>query len=139
MADSYIAAALRRSATRRARERCEYCQLHQDDTPFTHQIDHVIPRKHGGPTTSLNLALSCLECNRHKGSDLTSLDPDTHAITPLFNPRAQMWAEHFALEGARIVGLTASGRATVSLLRLNDSRRVMQRQVLIGLGRYPPP
>jgi hypothetical protein len=60
-------------------------------------------------------------------------------ITPLFNPRAQTWAEHFALEGPQVVGLTAVGRATAALLRMHDARRVMQRQRLIGVGRYPPP
>jgi hypothetical protein len=113
--------------------------LHQDDVPLTHQIDHIIPRKHGGPTANRNLALACLECNRNKGSDLTSIDPATGVTTPLFNPRAQTWAEHFALAGPIIVGLTAVGRATVALHRLNDTRRVLQRQLLIGVGRYPPP
>jgi HNH endonuclease len=135
----HIPAALRRRVRQRAQERCEYCQLHQDDVPLTHQIDHIIPRKHGGPTAHRNLARACLECNRHKGSDLTSIDPTTRVTTPLFNPRDQTWAEHFALAGPMIVGLTAVGRATVALLRMNDTRRVMQRQLLIGVGRYPPP
>jgi HNH endonuclease len=139
MSTRYIPAALRRRVRQRAQERCEYCQLHQDDVPLTHQIDHIIPRKHGGPTVHLNLALACLECNRNKGSDLTSIDPATNVTTPLFNPRAQTWAEHFALADPQIVGLTAVGRATVALLRMNDARRVLQRQLLIGVGRYPPP
>jgi hypothetical protein len=68
---------------------------------------------------------------------LTAIDPVNGAITPLFNPRSQAWQEHFALEGPRIVGLTAIGRATVALLRLNAPRRVMQRQLLMRVGRYP--
>jgi hypothetical protein len=54
----------------------------------------------------------------------------------LFNPRAQLWNEHFSLEGVRIVGQTPTGRATVVLLRLNDPARLIQRQALIEAGRY---
>jgi len=135
----YIPVALRRGVMQRAKGRCEYCLLHQDDVPLAHQIDHIIPRKHGGYTVSHNLALACLTCNRRKGSDLTAIDPATGAITPLFNPRAQTWEAQFTLAGTQIGGLTAVGRATVALLRLNEPRRVRQRQLLIRLGRYPPP
>jgi hypothetical protein len=106
--------------------------------PFTHQIDHLIPLKHGGQTVSANLALACLECNRYKGSDLTALDPLDGTIHPIFNPHTQVWSEHFGLEGARIIGQTPIGRATVALLRLNDRTRLLQRQILIEAGRYPP-
>ena len=135
----YIPTALRPPVVQRAKQRCEYCLLHQEDVPFSHHIDHIIPLKHGGHTASNNLALACLECNRRKGSDLTAIDPVNGAITPLFNPRSQAWQEHFALEGPQIVGLTAMGRATAALLRLNAPRRVMQRQFLMHVGRYPPP
>ncbi len=137
MSRAHISAALRRTVTERAGERCEYCLLHQDDTPFTHHIDHLIPLKHGGQTTRNNLALACLDCNRHKGSDLSAIDPVDGTITLLFNPRLHVWQEHFAFEGARIVGQTSTGRATVALLRLNDRLRVLQRQVLMETGRYP--
>ena len=138
MPSIYIPVALRRRVRQRAQERCEYCLLHQDDVPLSHHIDHILPRKHGGHTVSSHLALACLECNRGKGSDLSTIDPATGAITPLFNPRAHMWQEHFALEGAQIVGLTSVGRATVILLQFNEPRRVIQRRVLIEVGRYPP-
>jgi hypothetical protein len=129
---------MRRFVVERAGGRCEYCLLHQDDTPLVHHVDHLIPLKHGGQTASNNLALACLDCNRHKGSDLSAIDPVTGAILPLFNPRLHTWYEHFAFEGVRIVGQTPIGRATVVLLRLNDYPRVLQRQVLIEAGRYPP-
>jgi hypothetical protein len=32
---------------------CEYCQLHQDDSRSTFEVDHVIARKHGGKTVSI--------------------------------------------------------------------------------------
>lgn len=138
MTRSHIPDALRRLVVERAQGRCEYCLLHQDDLPFSHHIDHIISLKHGGRTEIDNFALACLDCNRYKGSDLSAIDPTDGSISPLFNPRLQVWKEHFALEGARIVGTTTVGRATIALLRLNDRTRVMQRQVLIEAGRYPP-
>jgi len=138
MPRSAIPAELRRLVSARAQGACEYCLLHQDDTQFAHQMDHVIAVKHGGQTVSDNLALACLKCNRYKGSDLTAIDPVDGVIVQLFNPRAQIWSEHFTLDGARLVGLTQTGRATVALLQLNDRARLMQRRGLIMAGRYPP-
>lgn len=138
MPSRHIPAALRHRVIQRAQERCEYCLLHQDDVPFSHHLDHILPRKHGGDSVSENLALACLECNRYKGSDLTAIDPANGAISLLFNPRSHMWEVHFTLEGTHIAGLPAVGRATVSLLRFNAPRRVTQRQLLMSIGRYPP-
>ena len=56
-----------------------------DDAPY--EIDHIIARKHCGPTIASNLALSCFYCNSFKGSDLSSLDPQTRKLTPLFHLR----------------------------------------------------
>ncbi len=134
-----ISAALRQLVVERAAGRCEYCLVHQGVSPFVHEVDHIIASKHGGQTTSKNLALACLPCNRHKGSDLTSIDPNSGEIVRLFNPRVQSWADHFSLDGARIVGLTPTGRATIFLLRLNSSIRLVERQALIEQGLYHPP
>jgi 5-methylcytosine-specific restriction endonuclease McrA len=112
--------------------------IHDEDSYFPHEPDHVIAEKHGGATTFENLAWACALCNRYKGTDLASIDPHTHHITALFNPRSQQWSRHFRLHGARIEPLTAAGRATERLLRLNDQRRIDERLLLIGLGHYPP-
>jgi hypothetical protein len=130
--------ALHRLVVKRAGNRCEFCLIHQDDVPQQHEIDHLVARKHGGQTVAANLALTCLSCNRYKGSDQTAIDPETQILVPLFNPRVQTWADHFMLVDARIVGLTPMGRATVNLLRLNLSTRVDIRRLLIEKGRYPP-
>lgn len=137
MSPGTIPAALRRFVTERAGGRCEYCLVHQDVSPFTHEVDHLVARKHGGPTVSENLALACLLCNRRKGSDLTSIDLVSGEIVTLFNPRVQSWSDHFSLEGAHIVGLTPTGRATVFLLALNAPVRLVERQTLIERGLYP--
>lgn len=131
-----IPSALRTYVEKRARERCEYYLRHQDDSAVTHELDHIIARKHGGKTEADNLALACLFCNRNKGADLTSVDPASGLTVPLFNPRTHIWKDHFELIGARIVGVTPIGRATVRLLRFNDPLRVSERLSLIESGRF---
>ena len=84
-------AGLRREVVERAENRCEYCLIHQDDAIASHQIDHVIAEKHGGATEAENRALSCMLCKMRKGSDLSSVDPMSGDVVPLFNPRTQIW------------------------------------------------
>jgi len=103
-------------------------------TLAAHEIDHVIAEKHGGPSDADNLALACALCNGFKGSDLASIDVDTGAIVPLFNPRRDRWTEHFRLVVGRIELLTPSGRATVRLLQLNHPDRVEERELLVAAG-----
>ena len=134
-----VSRALRLPVHDRARGRCEYCLIDAQDSPFDHQVDHVIPLKHGGRTRTDNLALACIEDNRRKGSDLSAIDPESGAIVPLFDPRRQVWAEHFTLRGAWIEGRTATGRATAALLQLNAPLRLLAREALAAAGRYPPP
>ena len=110
-----ISAALRREVRERAKERCEYCLLTESQAFGPHEPDHLIALKHGGVTSSANLVLACLDCNRFKGSDIASLDPLTGELVALFNPRTQNWSEHFQLNGAQIIPLSATGRATERL------------------------
>ena len=82
-----IAASLRQYVARRAGWRCEYCLLHEDDSFAPHQPDHVISRKHEGPTVAANLALACIRCNARKGSDMGTLGSDGVRLVRLFHPR----------------------------------------------------
>lgn len=132
-------AAMRRQVVDRAQNRCEYCLIHQDDAVATHQIDHVLAEKHGGSTTLENLACSCMPCNLRKSSDLSSVDPATGAIVPLFNPRTQSWSEHFRFEGVQVVGLSPEGRASVAFFQLNSYDRMSERRELMAAGRFQPP
>ena len=115
---------------------CEYCGIHQN-TLYAHEVDHIIPEKHRGETNVDNLCLACFSCNRHKGSDFASFDPDTDDVTALFNPRQDKWADHFRLSNVDIVPLAARGRVTVYILKLNDETRIRARQALADSGRYP--
>jgi hypothetical protein len=114
----------------RAGNRCEYCQLHQDDSPLAAlHVEHVLPKIHGGPDALENLALACIDCNLRKGTNLTGIDPETEQVTELFHPRRHLWAEHFAWRGIHIVGRTPIGRTTVRVLRMNSEDQLALRSV----------
>ncbi len=134
---SYLPAALRRQMRERAADRCEYCMLAEEDAYLPHEPDHIIAEKHGGTDKLENLALACFDCNRFKGSNIASLDPVGGELTPLFNPRMQKWSEHFEARGGEIIPLTAVGRVTERILRLNLPARVEVREMLAEMGDYP--
>ncbi len=126
---------LRQLVRQRAGDRCEYCGLRQEHDQFHRfHVEHIMARQHGGRDDPENLALACHQCNLHKGPNLSGLDPDSNRMTRLFHPRRDRWTEHFAQEGARIVGLTAVGRATAWLLEMNSEERVELRRLVMELG-----
>ncbi|MDF0553258.1 HNH endonuclease signature motif containing protein [Kamptonema sp. UHCC 0994] len=125
---TYISIGLRRYVEERASHCCEYCLQPADLSFFPHEVDHIVAVKHRGTTDADNLAFACWRCNRYKGTDLGSFDPQTGAFSFLFNPRTQQWSFHFALEDARIVGLTPEGRTTANLLQFNSEERLAERR-----------
>jgi HNH endonuclease len=133
MSATHIPIALRRAVRERANECCEYCLIPESMTWAVHTVDHIIAEKHGGATSTENLAIACTICNSRKGSDLASIDEQTGAIAPLFHPRRDRWTEHFRLVRGRIEPLSATGRATVRLLRLNEQQRVEERELLVEI------
>lgn len=133
----HVPAALRREVAQRAGHACEYCRVHENDTFFGCEIEHIISLKHGGVTESTNLAYACLFCNRHKGTDIAAIDRDTGELCRLFHPRHDRWSDHFAVEGTTIRPLTAVGRTTARLLMLNAADREIERAALIAAGRFP--
>ena len=137
MSTTYISVALRRQVYERAEGCCEYCRIPEAATFAVHEIDHIIAEKHGGSTTEDNLALACTICNKYKGSDLASLDPETGEIIGLYHPRQDKWAEHFQIQGAELIHVTVKGLVTIKLLQLNRREKVAERQVLIQAGIFP--
>lgn len=127
MSDTYIPAALRRFVAARAEWRCEYCGIAEADTWFGCEVDHIVSEKHGGRTEAENLALACLPCNRHKGSDVATVREDGTVIE-LFHPRRHPWDGHFKAEGLHLAGRTEVGQATVRLLRMNLPERLEERR-----------
>ena len=115
-----IAPRIRAEVRERAHNACEYCHLHQDDSPLAVlHIEHIIPRIHGGTDDLDNLALACIDCNLHKGTNLTGIDPHSNEVTELFHPRLQDWEEHFEWQGIHLVGKTGTGRTTIRVLNMN--------------------
>ena len=74
------------------------------------------------------------DCNAYKGPNLTSVDPESNECVHLFNPRIDRWAEHFAVSGPLLNGLTPIGCATVTLLQMNAPERVEMRAELLKSG-----
>lgn len=136
---SYIRSELRRLVHERAGGICEYCLIPERDTYLGCQVDHVVSEKHGGQTVLENLALACAFCNRAKGTDIGTIDDATGELVRFFNPRTDSWAEHFQIQGERIVPRTGVGQATERILRFNISERLHEREVLIAIGHYPFP
>jgi glutaredoxin len=131
---TYVPASLRRQVIQRAGGRCEYCHYPQNAALLAFEMEHIVAEKHGGQTSLENLALACPYCNRAKGTDLGSIDPQTNQLTPFFNPRTQEWREHFQLVSAAIVPLTAEGRVTALILQFNEPQRLQERQRLLAGG-----
>ncbi|PJF29802.1 MAG: HNH endonuclease [Phototrophicales bacterium] len=121
----------------RANNRCEYCQKPDFITSFSYQVDHIISKKHGGSDNLDNLAWACFECNNAKGADIAAYDPITNMLVPLYNPRTQIWDDQFKIDNTGfIIGKTAIGRATVTILNINRETEVALRQGLIELGNW---
>ncbi|HBJ83083.1 MAG TPA: HNH endonuclease [Verrucomicrobiales bacterium] len=137
MSSTYIPGAVCASVRARSDGLCEYCLLHERDIGWTFHLDHVIAEKHAGPTDDHNLSNCCPDCNRRKGSDIATMVKGD--VVRLFNPRIDLWHEHFSLDGAFIRAKTPVGEGTIRLLGLNDRHRVAIRRSLIAEGRFPGP
>jgi hypothetical protein len=139
MSVTYIPAAMRRQVIKRAKNCCEYCGIHEDDTGYGCEVDHVVSEKHGGETIADNLGYACFFCNRNKGSDLGSIRSSSDlSLVRFFHPRIDDWEEHFVLQANMYIEpLTDIGRVTVRIFGFNAENRVLERLVLFQEGRYP--
>lgn len=133
---SEVSESLRQAVAERAQSICEYCLFPQAVALHKHEIDHIVPTQHGGETTTDNLALSCMRCNRYKGPNIGSIDSKTGQLVPFFNPRVHRWSDHFALRGATIQALTAEARVTLAIFRINDEDRTAEREHLLQAELY---
>ena len=117
--------ATRNQVIERAGNTCEYCRLPQSAQPFiTFHVDHVIASQHREDDSLDNLSMSCHRCILHKGTNLSTIDPETDELVQVFTPRPDTWEEHFQIADFVIIGLTDMGRATVRLLAMNTPQRV---------------
>jgi uncharacterized protein (TIGR02646 family) len=137
----------RQRVRQRANSLCEYCHSPEKISATRFTVDHIQPRSLGGSDDLENLAWACSRCNQRRYNFVTGLDLETSAITPLFNPRQQDWAEHFiwSVDGIIVTGTTQIGRATCDRLDLNDRRYQGEhpiseaRSLWVKAGWHPPP
>ena len=115
-----------------AGDACEYGHLPQSASRLRFVLDHVIARQHGGERALHNLALACGRCNRHKGPNISGIDPQSRVMTGLFHPRQDAWSDHFKWDDVTLVGLTPIGRTTIAVLGINDPSQMVVRQTLRG-------
>lgn len=129
---------IRREVAERAARRCEYCRRPDGMGFYASHVDHIIPLLHGGSSSLDNLAWACFQCNVLKGANVASYDPKTNLLTPLYNPRTQVWDTHFQIDMASAVisGKTPIGRVTVRLLEFNHIEQIETRQALIETQRW---
>lgn len=133
----YIPENLRRIVAIRANYCCEYCRIREEDTLFVCEVDHITSIKHGGITELFNLAFACFFCNRNKGSDIATVLLPNRELIRLFDPRNDNWHEHFQIDDGLIIPLSKIGEATIKVLNMNESEKIIERRDLISMGLYP--
>ncbi|MBL7815564.1 MAG: HNH endonuclease [Saprospiraceae bacterium] len=131
---------LKKEVRERAKNCCEYCLVQAKYSGESFSIEHIIPLIKGGLSVLFNLAFSCQRCNNHKYTATTAVDPATGSLVTLYNPRTDIWAEHFEWREyfTEIIGISPIGRATVNRLQLNRDGLVNLRRVLVDAGLHPP-
>ena len=133
-----IPADARRQVIRRAEDCCEYCGLSQAGQEALFHADPVVPVTAGGTAALENLALAGVSCSLRKGARQRAPDHKTGKDVPLFHPRREVWGRHFRWDGARILGLPPTGRATVAALSMNRPLALAIRREEAVRGRHPP-
>jgi hypothetical protein len=136
----HVTAQERHIIAERARGCCEYCRSRVDFATQSFSVEHIIAVSRGGETALDNLAFACPGCNGHKYTKTEAPDPVDGTVVPLYNPRVQRWQDHFRWneDFTCIVGLTPTGRATVSALQMNRSGVTNIRRALFAIGLHPP-
>ena len=118
----------------RANYKCEYCLISEKLSFYKFQIEHIISLKHGGSNKKENLAYCCPECNYSKGTDVGTYI--SNKLTRFFNPRLDIWNDHFDLKNGEIIAITDIGEATVASLKFNQIDRLIFREQLISLDLF---
>lgn len=62
----YLSGSLRYEVLKRAGFRCELCGIPANERAI--EVDHIVPRKHGGEDDLTNLQALCFKCNANKGA-----------------------------------------------------------------------
>ncbi len=135
-----ISKQLRAFIAERAHFLCEYCKIPDAYTTAHFDGEHIISVFLGGNSDPSNLAHACKFCNGNKSKMVSAFDPFSKLEVPLFNPRTQIWQDHFRWAETEflIIGITPTGRATLSFLQLNRKEAINLRGLLWLIGKHPP-
>jgi len=119
---------------------CEYCKSPANISPQPFVVEHIIPKSKGGKTSAENLVHSCQGCNNYKYNKISGIDVITNVEAGLFNPRTQLWNEHFvgSDDVLEILGITATGRITIEILKMNRIELQNLRKLLASVGKHSP-
>lgn len=140
MAKLTLSVELREAVRQRAGNCCEYCKSQDKYSPTTFTIDHIWPESMDGTSHIMNLAYACFLCNRLKSNKLKIYDVLSKQWVALFNPRQDLWHEHFSWnkDTTKIIGITTIGRCSVIELKLNRDKLIEYRNSIMPLGTHPP-
>ncbi len=86
----------RRNLFRRDQNTCQYCGRRPGTSELS--IDHVLPRSRGGRSSWENCVLSCMECNRRKGSRT----PTEAGLRLIRRPAKPRWSPFLEISLARV-------------------------------------
>jgi hypothetical protein len=128
----YVSEALRQLVHERANFRCEYCRISAISSFYAFHIEHIISIKHAGRTESKNLALACQIRNWNKGSDLGTFLDDPSVLIRFYNPRTDIWGQHFEVESnGLILPKTKIAEATIKIFDFNHVESIIERAEMI--------
>ena len=119
--------------------RWAYCHSLEALLGIPLEADHISTTARKGRTIFSNLCLCCRACNGFKADRLQAHDPFTGRLVPLFHPRKQDWSAHFywSDDSTQIIGLSATGRATVAALKMNNDLITNLRSLWVILQMHP--
>ena len=137
---AYVPDDVRRQVRDRYANCCAYCRAAEHLSVAIFEIEHIVPRSADGQTVLENLCLACPSCNRYKSDRTEALDLKSQERVPLFSPNRDVWDDHFSWndDATEIIGLTATGRSTIELLRMNRPQLVRLRRMWVAMGEHPP-
>lgn len=133
------AEAFRQIVVARAAGACEFCRLLQLASGTTFHLEHFHPQSRGGKSILANLALSCpsylAKSNRTEGVDRSGRRQRLYNPCD-YEPSRLGWYLHFELEvtSGIVLPRSATGEATIDLLRMNDELRVFARRLQLSAG-----
>lgn len=90
-----------------ANYRCGYCLTSQHVIGPLLEVEHIVPASQGGSDEDENLWIACPSCNNYKADKTSAPDALSGKQVRLFNPRQDVWREHFKWsdDGTQIIGL----------------------------------